>query len=604
VPHPPHKKFFEFRSGAYGWEALLLLLLPLAYWAGILGEPGRLEDPDCYMWLSRVEQLWQTLDWYNHRVPWSNAPFGETLHWTRLFDCLLLFPALLVTPLLGFKSALFQWGVLSGIALMIATLFVLARGALAIWPKERLAFLPMLFVSSPPLLIGFQAARPDHQCLNLLLLAAHLVCFWRMLDKRSAVHARFAGLVAGFSLYGSVESSVAIVIHVALLSILWIRDGHDWSRPARDYFSFLALSALCGFILHNPPNGQLFSHTEADVLSLRHLLPALLLALFGFVADKGASWLNSWSRRLTLAALAAFGSGVLLYMLIPGFWRGPYSQMDPRAAQIWMSRVTEAMPLPQVDSGSINLAPVLLGAAIATLAYLCWQIYSNPSQRKLWIAIALINAAYVMLALLYQSRWVSHAAIASIVPWSLCVGRLAPRRWGAQPLFALLLGCSPWILALLLYACSPRQKPATPAVGSSEAAVKQLCDWMKTDPALAPPQRVFIFLNFGPELHYRTSYEIISSPYHRNTAGILDEYDFMTAPDSEAALRIARARKATLLILPLAGSGIASYYNQVNGQTLYKRLLQGNYPPWLRVVELPRQLKSKFLVFRIDPNNC
>ncbi len=51
---------------------------------------GGLLDSDSYMRLVRVDLLYQTGAWYDGNIPRSNAPYGDILHWTRLFDAVLL----------------------------------------------------------------------------------------------------------------------------------------------------------------------------------------------------------------------------------------------------------------------------------------------------------------------------------------------------------------------------------------------------------------------------------------------------------------------------------------------------------------------------------
>ncbi len=68
---------------------------------------GALWTADGYMRLVRVEALYETGDWYDGVVHRSNAPYGESLHWTRPFDVVLLAGAAPLAPVVGFKTALY-----------------------------------------------------------------------------------------------------------------------------------------------------------------------------------------------------------------------------------------------------------------------------------------------------------------------------------------------------------------------------------------------------------------------------------------------------------------------------------------------------------------
>ncbi len=65
---------------------------------------GVLIDPDGYMRLARVAQLWADGNWFDPVFARIGPPEGLALHWSRPFDLLLLFGALLASPLLGFEA--------------------------------------------------------------------------------------------------------------------------------------------------------------------------------------------------------------------------------------------------------------------------------------------------------------------------------------------------------------------------------------------------------------------------------------------------------------------------------------------------------------------
>ena len=71
---------------------------------------GGLFGPDSYMRVNRVLHLFGDGAWYSSLYPYSNAPFGELLHWTRAFDILLLANAGLAAPFVGLKAAVFWSG--------------------------------------------------------------------------------------------------------------------------------------------------------------------------------------------------------------------------------------------------------------------------------------------------------------------------------------------------------------------------------------------------------------------------------------------------------------------------------------------------------------
>ena len=68
---------------------------------------GVLIDPDGYMRLTRVAQLWHEGNWFDSLVTRIGPPEGLILHWSRPFDLLLLLGAWLASPMLGFQAGLY-----------------------------------------------------------------------------------------------------------------------------------------------------------------------------------------------------------------------------------------------------------------------------------------------------------------------------------------------------------------------------------------------------------------------------------------------------------------------------------------------------------------
>ena len=57
--------------------------------------------------------------------------------------------------------------------------------------------------------------------------------------------------------------------------------------------------------------------------------------------------------------------------------------------------------------------------------------------------------------------------------------------------------------------------------------LSQLCDALhfELDEGNARKLRILAFIFYGPEILYRTGYEVLATPYHRNAQGILDAYE-------------------------------------------------------------------------------
>jgi hypothetical protein len=113
----------------FAYCALLILaqvIFVLTGHAPAPGVEGALAGPDSYMRLLRVEAWAQSGGAGGALFPYSNAPYGETLHWTRPFDFLLLMGARPLCWLIGFRDGLYWWGVLISPVLQIASLLALS----------------------------------------------------------------------------------------------------------------------------------------------------------------------------------------------------------------------------------------------------------------------------------------------------------------------------------------------------------------------------------------------------------------------------------------------------------------------------------------------
>lgn len=115
-------------------------------------------------------------------------------------------------------------------------------------------------------------------------------------------------------------------------------------------------------------------------------------------------------------------------------------------------------------------------------------------------------------------------------------------------------------------------------------------------------QIILVTLNFASELLYRTKHQTIASASHRNSAGILDAHRTMATTDEKEALAIIRRRGVDLILLcPSAGERVFfTPPDQASSEgAVYRRLLSGDVPRWVREVELPPDLEGTFRLFEI-----
>jgi hypothetical protein len=564
------------------------------------------------MWLVRVQQLRDGAGWYDMAVARSNAPFGEIQHWTRAFDCLLLLPSLLLSVGEDFEKSLFVWAVIIGPLLMAATLALLFMGVRAIWSEADLEFGPMLFMTSPAILLAFQVARPDHQSLNLFLLAMQTVLTIRLFIARRKQDAMALALSMAVAMYVSVEALLSMGITLLTLGGAWVVHGKNYDRVNLQVCGWLLIFTFCCALLQNPPV-DFWKHTELDALSSIHVLLVALPALFWGALAFFHPQLDSPAKRLGIAAIFVAVTFFMFLWWCPVFLSGPYGRVDSRVKKMWLDGVMELIPITKLHDNRLGIFFIWLGTALAGLTFSVWSVFKEPAKRWIWIYLALLIAGFSALSLFAQNRWAEHAALVAAVPWALCVGRWVGPHPRLRYVIALIVGSAPWLIGAFCLAISRHQslapRQSTPFATTAKqpaanfpacATLKDLCNWLNSQKEYDSPQVVMAFINKGPEILYRTRFCVVSTPYHRNTQGILDDLDFFTCLNGHDSRLIALKRRVNLILIEPGSLEEKAYYGQVNGMTLYTRLISGYTPDWMREVLLPEHLAHTYRLYNVS----
>ena len=157
----------------YDWLEPLVYIFIIVYWSAqqILTNNGTYIDTDNYFHVLRTIDFMQNPSIFEHRFMWSNYPFGEISHWTKLPDILM---SLLILPFLPFyplKEAAFAGGLLFNPFLLINTFLVCWLGVKNLLNfRSRIAFFVILFAQIH-FMQSFLADRPDHHSLLIFLQA-------------------------------------------------------------------------------------------------------------------------------------------------------------------------------------------------------------------------------------------------------------------------------------------------------------------------------------------------------------------------------------------------------------------------------------------------
>jgi hypothetical protein len=317
--------------------------------------------------------------------------------------------------------------------------------------------------------------------------------------------------------------------------------------------------------------------------------------------------------RLLFGVVTASVMADFIYRLHPSFFRGPFGDVDPEVWRIWLSHVQTTTPLVAMGAGSLASILYLLGMALIALpASFLIASKTRPPEQAAWIFLAVNLAAGLTLSLFVADRWCTQAALCAVGPLAVMLPRLVPE--GRVPatvrlLALLILGNAGVILSFLprYFAVAPLASIKAGMVASPVRATRSM-DQLPTielaqflDSArFSAPQRILTHLDLSAELMYRTPHETIATPYHRNKAGILDDFHVMEAQDDAEAEAILRRRGVTLILVCPTLDESETYYDVGTPGTLYERLIDNRPPGWLKSVELPASLREDFQLWAVS----
>lgn len=582
---------------------------------------------DTYMRMIRVQDWWQGLlqsgAWYDNFTEKTNWPAGDTLHWTRPLDILLLVGALVLAPVVGLKSGFYLWAVAISPVLAALAMVILFWATRPLLDHRGRAALAVFIALMPITRNYFYAARPDHHSLILLLFAAVLAFVLRMgmrTDMQTGKQneptpytpklAILAGVACGLGLWVSVEALVSMLFAMLAVGLLWLASGSRTRLCDLRWLLWgLALSTTAALMIERPPS-QWLSAVEYDRLSIPHWTLGAALALAGeglWRLNKLAPRLYArWPGRLGLGLGMAALPAVVMAALFIEFYQGPFgAAMDPRLQELWLGRVQEVQRLFSDDPHSTARAVLTLGPLLFMGLWI-WLIKDSadrPTKNAIWL-LALGVAVLVPLTI-YQIRWAAYLGFVLAIPWAALAQRLYDWRGGPM------VGAPPGVpllrvplVALVFLSPVLVTSAMVLAMPDDEDTKSAKCKWSDMAPILVKmgedagrPLVVMSRIHEGPEMLYRTGFAVIGSPYHRNTEGILDTFHAFADPDLERARDIMERRQVDVLAQCRDTSEERAFL-KVEGNTLTRLMVEGTPPNWIKKIPLPTEIEEKFHLYR------
>ena len=590
--------------------ALLFILVYILGLAPI--EKDELADSDSYLRLLRVENLHKGGNWYDPVFLRINPPHGQTSHWTRPFDVLLLAGATPIALFTDFESALFWWGIIISPVLMIAALVALQWSTKSVLSGDGPFLAGFIFILQSITLTYYQAGRPDHHSLIILAFILSIGLALRMIIKPFSVRLCYlTGVISGFSMWVSVESILITCLILVVLGLFWALENGDFLDKSLHYAVALFVATGLSLVLERSWDSLLAE--EYDRLSIVHVsifgLVAVVWAAM-FVLNRRTQLFRRRGRRISaIPACAAFVALVVI-LSFPKFYKGPLADIDPKLITVWFSKIPEVRPLIS-KAAPVAISIQLIGSALVGFPFLLYSLRkkTDSNNRKGWIFLLLTSVVFMLISI-YQIRWSVYPQILLIIPMTQLMVLLRRRGPSTGLLKTLknvliLTVFSAGLLSVGVFAERMIAKRGESSTSYGKASLIHMCDYLsQVEDWGGQDLLILTHVDFGAEIIYRTEHKVLGTPHasgtlHRNGQGILDTYDIMTADTDEKAHELIQKRKIDLILLRPNSIESAFYSKPEMASTFYKRLLRDRIPYWLRRIELPSGLSSEFQLFEI-----
>jgi hypothetical protein len=555
---------------------------------------GTLFDPDCYMHLQRALRA-ANEGWQQALDPRVNAPDGYTIHWTALFDILLVAGAAPLRLLgLSLPDALYVWGGLISPVLLVAALSVLAWGVRRRVDGTAFLWLTVLVFTQPQFSGAFIIGRPDHHSLVFGLLVAQIAWLYVFFDGRAKTcWALTAGALAGVQLCTSVEGLLTILMVLSVLTLSWLLYGARALRTVCLYLSACVATSV-GWLAWE---GWRYLFVPAyDRVSLVHVTALCCgLLAFGFLAfANGRGWIARAATRWTVTATSFSCAGLITALIFPDFFLGPWPHLDP-AVVAWHRSINELQPLLPTDPRHLATFLAQFTAPLLSLPLVIQTLVRGPHEEKPVMLVSLIGMVLFGALALAQMRWSGEVQAAALLPWTLTTQHLMQSRislaWRKVnvPLRSFALSGA-LLLQMVPAALAGRPTHAEDLVAGPGSDARRGCAWTRAtnalDKAVPGDGIVMTSLWYGPEILWRTQHRVVGAPYEIPPA-LRDTNTFMDG-DEGAARSIALKRHIDFVLICRNDSL----------QGFSAQLARGAAPAWLTPVRLDGDL-GEFRLYRV-----
>lgn len=585
---------------------------------------GELGDTDAYTWMVRAADLMESGQWFDATLKRVNPPEGLDQHWTRPLDALIVAGALPLSLVMNTDEALFLSGTLVSPLLHLIGLAVLLWGAGPLLGRGRVPLLGILYLAQVGI-VGYSAAgRPDHHALILLLTNAAIMIALRLAahppDRRLSLS---LGAVLALGLWTGAEFLVTVFGIVLGFGFLWLKDGRSGAvTPKMAWTGMGAFTAGAAALLLERGGAPFTPAFEPDSFSAFHVFLLGVTAAFwraAAVAERRGFAVGTLKARAGLAAGLAAVAALAMALLFPRFLALDLVPMDPFYRQTRYNNILEFQPLLSAHAmaakgiwDTLSRTVLQIGVLLPALVFLVWMLIKERAdpRRPLWLLLATLSGVMLVVYTAQggiEFRDAPFLQLVALIPYAeLCyrvVKNVGARLRGLcrsvlRPVTIMML--MGWYVfpAVTVSAIKGEEPQVT---GRTACPVKHAASTLRS---LNDPNRlqtVMAFVDFGPELMYRTPHAVLSIPNHHAQPGYRQTWDAMTAQNAEAA-RPLIAGSGVNFVLVCDTSLTRGFYGQLGAENTFRdALIAGRVPDWLRPVSLPDDAEG-FHLFRVVPD--
>jgi hypothetical protein len=597
----------------------------------------RFFDTDDYITLVRIRDFFTHYDLANSVIARANVPFGGDLHWTRFYDFLLIIPSYILNFFLdSINDATEYVGFFMAPFLKSITIIVVFKLFQKIMSRTMAFLATFAYAINVAINYSNMFGRPDHHALILLFLCIYLY-FITVLAKSNFQNDSAclkAAATSAICVWISPETLIVLLMAEATLFLFVHKDREKLKVLYRknmitscgiglivflfcpfDWINifFLGLLLLYRLVDANkclPRDWGIFvlliviysaiPMAEYDKISTVHLVLYICLSVCFRVAQLGEKYAP---QRRTIFALFSGGiMGIIYLLMFPKFLCGLDGDVSEVLRKTWLEAFVDELKSPFVfgANSSIYFSIHLITTCVAIYSKISDLITKKRSDEDvIWWILIICSSCYMFFASCADRMRATSVflSIPLIVEMGMngVVLKMLPRFLKISMTCAIafcpeIVQKYQPILSSLMEDKKNFQKVCS-AYGKMYQREDRFFEFLNG--LSVTPSVILTYLGKSSLVLYYTKHKVVSIPYHRQENGILSYFAVIEKEyDERVVKKILSATNTSYIFI----SKYATYANPSARVSLAGMIVDGKYPDWISVVNIPAEFSDIILV--------